>query len=90
MQFNVRMPRYLHKPLQILWFDINEVICIVVFYIAAMSFGGLMWLLLIIGPAIFIPYKRKQPRGYFQHVLYQAGYAELAGYPIPMSDKFHE
>lgn len=85
-----RMPKYLHKPLQILWFDVHEVTALVGFYVAAMTFGGLMWLILIVGPALFIPYKRKQPRGYFQHLIYKAGFAELHGYPLPMADKFWE
>jgi hypothetical protein len=85
-----RMPRYIHKPLQVLWFDINEIMIIVMFYLAAMSFGGLMWLILIGGPVLFIPYKRKQSRGYFQHVLYQVGFVELAGYPVPAANQFRE
>lgn len=84
------MPRYIHKPLQILWFDVNEVIIIVMFYLASMTFGGLMWLLLIVGPALFIPYKRKQSRGYFQHLLYKAGFVQLTGYPLPITSKFKE
>lgn len=85
-----RMPRYLHKPIQILWFDANEVLILVVFYMIAMTFGGLAWLTLIAGPAIIIPYKRKQPRGYFSHALYCAGFAKLNGYPIPLSKTFRE
>ncbi|WP_339145180.1 hypothetical protein [Pseudoalteromonas galatheae] len=85
-----RMPRYIHKPLQILWFDVNEVVILVIFYLAAMTFGGLMWLTLIIGPALIIPYKRKQPRGFFQHAMYLLGYAKLWGYPLPVSKKFKE
>ena len=90
MSNRIRMPKYLHKPLQILWFDVNEIIIIVICYLMAMTFGGISWFILIIGPLMLIPYKRKKPRGYFQHVLIQLGFSKLIGYPIPVSKKFRE
>jgi len=85
-----RMPKYLHKPLQILWFDVNEIVMIVIFYMFAMMFGGLAWFLVILGPLILIPFKRKQPRGYIQHVICYLGYSKMIGYPLPVSKRFRE
>ncbi len=85
-----RMAAYLHKPLQILWFDANELMVIVLGYLAAMSFGGLAWLLMIIVPSILIPFNRKKPRGYLLHLVYRMGFSKLQGYPLPTANKFEE
>ncbi len=85
-----RMTKYLHLPLQILWFDSGEITVIVVCYLIAMIFGGLTWLVLLIGPLVLIRYKRRKGRGFFQHLLYQLGYAELIGYPLPTAKRFYE
>lgn len=85
-----RMPEYLHLPIQILWFDTGEVAVIVVFYLMAMMFGGLMWIVLLIGPFTLIRYKRSKERGFFQHLIYQFGYAKIKGYPLPTANHFYE
>ncbi len=85
-----RMPIYLHLPLQILWFDLSEMASIVVFYIAALVFGGVMCAFLFLGPYILISITRSQPRGYMKHLLYLSGWASLPGYPYPLSKYFRE
>ena len=85
-----RMPIYLHMPLQILWFDLSEMGAIVVFYIGALIFGGLMWFVLILGPTVLISITRAQPRGYMKHLMYLSGWTNLAGYPIPSAKHFRE
>jgi len=85
-----KMPEYLHLPLQILWFDTPEIVVIVMFYLLTMIFGGLTWLLLLVGPYFLIRFKRSKERGYFQHLLYQFGYAQIKGYPLPTANKFYE
>lgn len=85
-----RMPVYLHLPLQILWFDLSEMGAIVVFYIAALIFGGIMWIALFLGPYILITITRAQPRGYMKHLMYLTGWASLPGYPPPSAKRFRE
>lgn len=85
-----RMPQYLHLPIQILWFDTNEIFIILIGYLTGLVFGGWAWLALVILPSIYIPYKRKQDRGFLPHQFYKSGFIELKGYPPPTAEKFHE
>lgn len=85
-----RVPQYLHLPIQVLWFDANEIALIVMFYLAAMMFGGVFWIALFFGPAVLIPIKRRQARGFFSHLMLAFGFKKLKGYPLPTSNWFAE
>ena len=85
-----RFSVYLHKPLQILWIDYHEAIVVIIFYLLATLFGGVFWLLLFVAPAVIIPIKRRQSRGFLGHLLYLFGYAPLTGYPHPTQNRFYE
>jgi hypothetical protein len=90
MSDKVRVPQYLHLPLQILWFDTEEVSVIIVSYLIGLLFGGLSWLLLVLLPCLYIWIKRQQPRGYLVHTLHRLGFAKLTGYPGPQAREFYE
>ena len=85
-----RMPLYMHLPLQILWFEATEMMAITLFYIAAMIFGGMMWILLFVGPYLLITVTRSQPRGYMKHLIYNLGWSHMPGYPTPSATRFKE
>ena len=85
-----RLPIYLHQPLQVLWFDAHEMAIIVIFYLGATIFGGITYITLFLGPALLIPMKRRQARGWFGHLAYANGFFELKGYPLPTATKFNE
>lgn len=91
MSRRVRVPRYLHKPIQILWFDVEDIALIVVMYV--------LWLVIdrwwILPAVVLVPYwfrelKLRKPRGYLRHLLYQFGFERLRGYPPPASREFRE
>ena len=86
----VKVPQYMHLPLQILWFDIEELMVIMVLYVVGLVFGGWAWVSLIIGPYFYIQVKRRKPRGFLRHFLYQLGIYRLDGYPSPHTNEFHE
>jgi hypothetical protein len=90
MSNKVRVPQYLHLPLQILWFDTEEVSVIVMSYLISIIFGGYAWFLLVLGPCLYISIKRRQPRGYLVHTLHRLGFAKLVGYPGPQAKEFYE
>lgn len=85
-----RIPQYLHLPLQLLWFDSEELMIIMVLYVFGLVFGGWAWAGIVIGPYLYIQVKRKKPRGFLRHLLYQAGLYRLDGYPEPHSSRFWE
>jgi hypothetical protein len=63
---------------------------IVIFYLGATIFGGVAYITLFLGPALLIPMKRRQARGWFGHLAYANGFFELKGYPLPTATKFNE
>jgi len=85
-----QLPCYLHLPLQVLWFDSSEITMIAMFYIAGVLFGGIAWLLLVVGPILIIPYKRQQPRGFLAHFFYMIGWSRFCGYPTHTLSNFTE
>ena len=85
-----RVPAYLHRPLQVLWFDTHELAVIGCFYLIAAVFGGYTWALLLVGPALVIPYKRGRARGFFAHFLFEQGLMDFPGYPIATMKSFRE
>ena len=90
MKNRVRVPQYMHMPMQLLWFDTEEITIIVVCYIFGVVFGGYAWLFLFIGPVFYIQVKRRKPRGFLVHQLYRFGFAHLKGYPEPQALQFYE
>ncbi len=85
-----RFPQYLSSPFQVLWFETDELIIVVVFLIFALIFGYLFWLLLFIGPYLYTRLKKKYPRGFLRHVLYFIGLIRMKGYPSYFEKEFFE
>jgi len=82
--------RYLHKPLQVLWFSVEEWYLLIMIYVGGLVTDPIIWILVI--PAIFmaIPAMRKKQRSHYKHLLLVAGFKELTGYPPPISGRFYE
>jgi hypothetical protein len=88
---SVRLPRYLHLPVQLLWFDMEDLAVLGVCYLMWLLFSS--WLvapLIVVGPWLFMRIKARRPRGFLRHQLYQYGFARLAGYPPPLTGRFEE
>ncbi len=86
-----RIPRYLHQPPQLLWFQPDDIGLAVIFYF--------MWLLidhsiiLLAMPVAVYTYmntKEKMPRGYLKHVAYSLGFWASKYYPSPAVKVHHE
>lgn len=86
----VRFPQYLSSPIQVLWWEADELGVIFVCFTLAMIFGGPFWALLILGPMIYSRMKKKYPRGFLKHVLYFTGIRDLSPYPGPYVNRFFE
>jgi type IV conjugative transfer system protein TraL len=85
-----RFPQYLSSPFQVLWFETDELVIVVVFLIVALIFGYLFWLLLFVGPYLYTRLKKKYPRGFLRHVLYFIGLIRIKGYPSYFEKEFFE
>jgi len=90
MQYQGKLNRYLHPPVQVLMFDSDEVKILVGLLIVAQIVGGIFWALPIIIPYWLFPYKREQNRGFFNHELYHLGLTPLYGYPSTEAKIFFE
>ena len=83
-------PQYLSAPFQVLWFEADELGIVMIFFVLAMIFGGLFWVLQVIGPWYYSSIKKRSPRGFLRHILYFVGVLELKGYPTYFEKEFCE
>ncbi|SHM45548.1 TraL protein [Sphingobium sp. YR657] len=84
-----RLPQFLHKPVQILWFDAQEFILVTSTIFVAVIVGQMIgWAL--IGALLFIPWKRTKPRGFIPHLAWRWGLISFRHYPGPTQTRFYE
>lgn len=86
----MKCPRYLHKPIQVLWWESDEFVIVMMFFILALMFGYVFWLFLIAGPYIYTKFKRKYPRGFLKHLLWILGFVKVEHYPSFWEKEFIE
>lgn len=86
----MRLPQYLHMPVQIIWFESDEIMVILFGYLIGNLFGGWAWAAIAVLPWPYIIAKKKNPRGYLKHLLYMLGFLKIDGYPIYFSQEFNE
>jgi type IV conjugative transfer system protein TraL len=85
-----RFPQYLTKPIQVLWFETDELILGLFFFMLALLYGKLMWIVFFASQYLYITTKKRKPRGYLKHLLYLIGFARLQHYPDFWQKEFHE
>ena len=85
-----RLPQYLHRPVQILWFGADEFIVVMsTLFVAVIVGAGAGWTL-IGALLLFIPWKRTKPRGFIPHLAWRWGLLVLPHYPGPTQTRFFE
>ncbi len=85
-----RFPRYLSSPIQVLWFESDEIAIIAICYTLGLLFGWVGWCLLVVVPYLYSKLKKNYPRGFLKHSLYFLGLLELKGYPIYHEKRFND
>ncbi len=85
-----RFPQYLSRPLQVLWWEVDEFVIVIIFFMLAMMFGYVFYILMFIVPYLYSKNKNKYPRGFFKHILYFVGVLKLNGYPTYFEREFIE
>jgi len=86
----VRFPQYLSSPIQVLWFEADELGIILVFFTIAFLFGNIFYLLMFLGPYLYSKFKKKYPTGFLQHCAYFTGLAKFEFYPDSFTRTFIE
>lgn len=85
-----KFPQYLSSPYQVLWFESDELLMILMFFVFSMVFSGWFFPLIIIVPWIYRKIKTKYPRGFLKHCLYFLGLISIKGYPNYFQEEFFE
>lgn len=86
-----RFPQHLHKPLQVLEYEPDEMGLFMVMFTLSMVFGGkALWLSTFLLPYGYRRFKVKYPRGFVKHIFYFLGIATIKGYPIFFQKEFRE
>jgi len=76
--------------MQVLWWETDEFVVVVIFFLLALMFGYVFYIFMIAAPYLYSKSKRKYPRGFFKHILYFLGILKLNGYPTYFEKEFFE
>ncbi|MEG8219856.1 hypothetical protein OSJ57_04385 [Sphingomonas sp. HH69] len=85
-----RLPQYLHKPVQILWFGSDEFVLVITVIFVAVILGGMLGWALVAGLLLFVPWLRTKPRGFIPHMAWRWGLVGFRHYPGPTQTCFFE
>ncbi|MGB9811627.1 MAG: type IV conjugative transfer system protein TraL [Dictyoglomus turgidum] len=85
-----KVPQHLHKPHQVLFLDADELAVMLVFFVLAIIFGYVFWILMIVVPYVYFKIKKRYARGVLRHLLYKAGLFNFKGAPHSFEKKFNE
>ena len=88
--FTHSFPQYLSKPIQVLWFESDELILFVFTLTLALIYGKIMWLVFLVTQYFYTRTKRLKPRGFLKHILYMFGLIQMKNYPEYFQREFHE
>lgn len=81
----------LHLPVQILWFDLEDIAVFLVMYVLWLLIDSIYLLpAVVLVPFYLRKYKASKPRGYLQHLLFEFGLRDMPDYPPPVVSKFEE
>ena len=86
----VRFPQYLSSPMQVLWFEADELGIILFFVTLGFIYGNIFYLLMFLGPFLYRRSKSKYPTGFLQHCAYFIGLAKFSFYPDAFTKTFIE
>lgn len=87
----IKVPQYLSTPVQIAWFEADEISIIGILFTNALVFWGwASWALLITGTYFYITAKHKYQRGFLKHMFFFIGLTVVEGYPGPFEKDFME
>lgn len=88
--FTHRFPQYLSRPIQILWFETDELVLCLFTLTLALLYGKIMWLVFFVSQYLYTRTKRKNSRGFLKHLLYMLGFVQMKNYPEYFDREFHE
>jgi len=76
-----KVPQYLSSPYQLLWFETDDLVVMIVFFVLALMFGGWLWVMMFVVPFIYGKVKHGYSRGFIKHLMYFSGLVSIKNYP---------
>jgi hypothetical protein len=68
----------------------DEFAMVMLFFVFALIFGYIFWILMFVVPWLYFKSKKKYPRGFLKHFLYKMGLINFQGAPNFFEKKFNE
>lgn len=87
---NREFPQYLSRPLQVLWWETDDLMLMLTSFVLSLIFGGWVWFSIIFVPFFYSRMKKSQPRGFLVHTLYYIGFLNFKNYPTYFEKDFLE
>lgn len=88
--YEKKFPQYLSTPYQVLWFEADELMLILLFFVFTIVFSAWFLPFLFFAPWLYGKAKKKYPRGFLEHCLYFLGLVSMEGYPNYFQKEFFE
>ncbi|WP_429885533.1 type IV conjugative transfer system protein TraL [Geoalkalibacter halelectricus] len=84
-------PAYLGSPLQVLFWETDDLLMIMMGFVIAQSTDNIWtWSLIVVIPVIYGRIKKDRPKGFLRHLLYFGGFIKMEGYPLYFDKTFRE
>ena len=89
--FSSDFPQYMSLPVEVLWWEMDQVAIAALSFTAAILQGGLvMWIGFFAVNYFYGRTKRNKPRGFMKHVIYMFGMSNLENYPEYFQQEYSE
>lgn len=85
-----RLPQYLYRPIQLLFFEADDVVAAGIGYLMGFFMGGWFWFAILVLPVVYGFAKKGRPRGFLKHMVWAIGWAPMSGYPGFFDGEFFE
>lgn len=86
-----KFPEYLHRPLQVLWWESDELGLMMLALVIGMVFEHIIfWIVPFLGVFQYGKIKKKYPRGFIKHLMYFIGLVKFKHYPDYWEEVFQE
>jgi type IV conjugative transfer system protein TraL len=89
----ISVPREINNPITIFWFEMDEILIMIISYAGMLFLGGkvLMWVIAgIVSTIFYIRLKRRKSQGFLKHLLYYSFGVEIKYYPSGLIRNFKE
>ncbi|MEM4619118.1 MAG: type IV conjugative transfer system protein TraL [Desulfurococcaceae archaeon] len=85
-----KVPQYLHLPYQVLFFELDDLLLIMLFIFISVYFSFTIGLIILVFLIVYMKMKKRFGRGYLIHLFYAIGVMKFKGYPTYFEKRFYD